>query len=109
CSLGANVLWPGEDATFTFFVRPGQIYKGPLTVHVVHYGTKGKPGDWWRPVVFKIAETGAAPQEVDLPASGGIVKVQPKIGSTFGGYALILELGDRGRAFGATCVRVPTP
>ena len=47
--------------------------------------------------------------DVDLPAGGGMVKVKPKIGSVFGGYALILELGDRGRAFGATCVRVPAP
>ena len=23
CSLGANALWPGEEAEFTFFVKPG--------------------------------------------------------------------------------------
>jgi len=45
CSLGANALWPGEEATFTFFVKPGQPYKGPLTVKVIQYGTKGKSGD----------------------------------------------------------------
>jgi len=109
CSLGANVLWPGDDASFTFFIKPGQAYKGPLTVHVIHYGTKGKPGDWWKPVVFKIADCGSISQDVDLPVGGGMVKVKPKIGSTFGGYALVLELGDRGRAFGVTCVRVPAP
>jgi hypothetical protein len=109
CSLGANVLWPGDEATFTFFVKPGQAYRGPLTVHVVQYGTKGKPGDWWRPVVFKIADGGSVTQNVDLPAGGGMLKVKPKIGSVFGGYALVLELGDRGRAFGAACVRVPAP
>jgi hypothetical protein len=54
CSLGANALWPGEQATFTFFVKPGLPYKGPLKVDVVHYGTKGKPGDWWKPIVFNI-------------------------------------------------------
>ena len=52
---------------------------------------------------------GSTTQDVDLPAGGGMVKVKPKIGNVFGGYALILELGDRGRAFGATCVRVPAP
>ena len=109
CSLGANVLWPGEEAVFTFFVKPGPAYQGPLTVHVVQYGTKGKPGDWWKPIVFKIAEGRSLSLDVNLPAKGGMVKVKPKIGSLFGGYALILELGDRGRAFGATCVRVPTP
>jgi hypothetical protein len=109
CSLGANALWPGEEATFTFFVKPGQPYKGPLKAEVVQYGTKGKPGDWWKPVVFKIATTSSNSTDVDLPAEGGMVTLKPKIGDAFGGYALILELGERGRAFAATCVRVPEP
>ncbi|HYG34111.1 MAG TPA: hypothetical protein VEC99_04975, partial [Clostridia bacterium] len=109
CSLGANALWPGEEATFTFFVKPGQPFKGALKVNVIQYGTKGKPGDWWKPVVFKIADTSSCGVEVDLPAEGGFVTVKPKIGEMFGGYALILDLGERGRAFGATCVRVPAP
>ena len=109
CSLGANALWPGEEATFTFFVKPGPAYKGPVKVDVIQYGTRGKPGDWWKPVVFKIADTSSSMVEVDLPAGGGPIEVKPKFGETFGGYALILELGERGRAFGATCVRVPAP
>ena len=60
CSLGANTLWPGEEATFTFFVKASQPYKGPLTVKVIQYGTTGKPGDWWKPIVFKIAETSSS-------------------------------------------------
>ena len=109
CSLGANVLWPGDEATFTFFLKPGQAYKGPLKVDVIQYGTKGKPGDWWKPVVFKIADTSSSTVEVDLPAEGGFVTVKPQIGDAFGGYALIFDLGERGRAFGGTCVRVPAP
>ena len=109
CSSGANALWPGEEATFTFFVKPGQPYKGPLTVNVIQYGTKGKPGDWWKPVVFKIADTSCTTLEVDLPATGGMVTVKPRIGDAFGGYALVFELGGRGRVFAGTCVRVPKP
>ena len=109
CSLGANALWPGEEATYTFFVKPGQAFKGALKVDVVQYGTRGKPGDWWKPVVFQIANTSSDTMDVDLPAEGGFVTVKPKIGDRFGGYALILELGERGRAFGAACVRVPAP
>ena len=60
CSFGANALWPGEEATFTFFLKAGQPYKGPLNVDVIQYGTKGKPGDWWKPVVFKIADTSSS-------------------------------------------------
>ncbi len=109
CSLGANALWPGEEATFTFFVKPGQPYKGPLKMDVIQYGTKGKPGDWWKPIVFKIADTSSSTFDVDLPAAGGMVTVKPKIGDAFGGYALVFDLGERGRAFAATCVRVPQP
>ena len=107
CSRGANVLWPGDDATFTFFAKPAQAYQGRLKVNVVRYGTRGKPGDWWKPVVFKIAETSSTEVDVDLPAEGASFSVTPKIGQEFGGYAVILEMGERGRAFGCTCVRVP--
>ena len=109
CSLGANVLWPGDEAGFSFYLKPGQPFKGSLKVDVIHYGTKGKPGDWWKPVVFKISDTSSSTIAVDLPAEGGYVTVQPRIGDTFGGYALVFDLGERGRAFGATCVRVPAP
>ncbi len=109
CSLGANVLWPGDEASFTFFVKPPQPYQGPLKVEVMQYGTKGKPGDWWKPVVFKLADTSATTVAVNLPAEGGPVTVKPKIGELFGGYALILDFGEQGRVFGGTCVRVPAP
>jgi len=26
CSLGANVLWPDDEVTFTFFVKPAELY-----------------------------------------------------------------------------------
>ena len=42
-----------------------------------------------------------------LSAEGGFVTVKPRIGDQFGGYALVFDLGERGRAFGAACVRVP--
>lgn len=109
CSQGANVLWPGDEATFTFFVKPGRAVKGPLKVEVIQYGTKGKPGDWWKPVVFKIADLGSTTIEADLPPEGGFVTVKPRIGESFGGYALVLDMGEGGRAFGASCVRVPAP
>ena len=109
CSQGANVLWPGEEATFTFFVEPAVAFKGSLKVDVVHYGTRGTPGDWWRPVVFKIEDSSTTTVEVDLPAAGGSVTAKPRIGDRFGGYAIILDFGERGRRFGASCVRVPAP
>ena len=41
--------------------------------------------------------------------AAAFVTVQPKIGDTSGGYAIIFDLGERGRAFACTCVRVPSP
>jgi hypothetical protein len=106
CSLGANVLWPGEQAEFTFFVKPGAPLKGAVRVDVVQYGTRAAQGDIWKPIVFKIADTSTTSVNVDLPAEGGFVKVKPRIGDKLGGYALVLDLGEKGRAFGAACVRV---
>ena len=91
CSLGANILWPGDEAVFTFFLKRGQRYKGTLKAEVIRYGTEGKPGNWWRPIVFKLAETSVSSVEIDLPAGEG---TRPRIGDAFGGYAVILELGD---------------
>ena len=109
CSRGANVLWRGEEVSFTFYLKPGQAYKGPIRAEVVRYGTKGKPGDWWKPIVFKISDVSACAVDVDLPPEGGSFTVSPKIGKAFGGYAVILEMGEWGRAFGCTCMRVPPP
>ncbi len=108
CSLGANVLWPADQADFEFYIKPGAPFKGTLHAHIVHYGTRAATGDIWKPIVFKIGDSSETTQEVDLPADGGYVTVHPRIPDEFGGYAIILELGDRGRAFGAACVRVPS-
>ena len=101
CSLGANALWPGEEATFTFFVKPGQPYKGPLQ--------GGRDSVRHQGQARRLVEAGGLQDrrhqfhltvDVDLPAEGGFVTVKPRIGDAFGGYALILDLGERGRAFG---------
>lgn len=107
CSLGPNVLWPGDEPEFTYFLKPGKPYKGKVRVEVMKYGTRATPGDMWIPIVFKIADEGRTEIDVDLPADGGYVTVKPKIGEKFGGYALIFDLGAQGRAFGSACVRVP--
>ena len=79
CSLGANALWPGEEATFTFFVKPGQPYRGPVKVDVIHYGTRGKPGDWWKPVVFKIADISSATVVTLYLLPARLAKLRPKL------------------------------
>ncbi|MGE5610791.1 MAG: hypothetical protein ACM359_16190, partial [Bacillota bacterium] len=110
CSAPANVLWPGDEATFTFQIenKSSEAIQQTGQVRVVHYGTRAKPGDIWKPVVFKIADLEAVAVQVNVPAKGaGVITVKPKLPETFGGYGLVLDLGQRGQAFAATCVRVP--
>ena len=110
CSVPANVLWPGDEATFDFHIenQGSEAIRGPAKVHVIQYGTRGRVGDVWNPLVFKIADLESAAVEVDVSAKGaGTVRVSPKIPATFGGYGLVLELPGRGKAFAATCIRVP--
>lgn len=110
CSVPANVLWAGDEATFTFRIEnQGQEpIQGPGRIHVVHYGTRGRPGDVWKPQVFKIADVETMAVDVNAPVRGaGTVRVAPRIPQTFGAYGLVLDLGSRGKAFVATCVRVP--
>jgi len=110
CSVPANVLWPGDHATFTFRIenKGDRAIQGPGRIHVVHYGTRGRPGDVWKPQVFKVADVETVTTDVNVPARGArTIQVQPRIPETFGAYGLTLDLGNRGKAFVATCVRVP--
>ena len=109
---GANVLWPGETARFTF--RITNKTNGPIhctgRFDVIAYGTRVNVGDIWTPHVFKIADEGSIPVRVDLEARGSTdVTVVPRIPQRYGGYALIADLGPLGRAFAATLVRAVKP
>ncbi len=107
CTM-ANVLWPKETATFTFRLvnKADAPIKTAGKVEVIHYGTKGRPGEMWTPDLFKIAEVGSVPIQVDLPPKGTVtIDVKPPVPETFGGYALVFDLGAHGRSFGAALVR----
>jgi hypothetical protein len=111
-SVGANVLWPGETAriTFRFTNKTAQPLRAEGRLEVVRYGTSVETGDVWVPHVFKIADAGSVPLSLNLPANGSEeATVAPPIPATFGGYALIADLGTAGRAFSATLVRTPKP
>jgi len=107
-TTGANVLWPKETAEFTFrLVNKSQNpIKARGKMDLIQYATKGRVGETWVPDMFKVADVGATPVEVDIPAQGTTtVTVSPRIPERFGGYALIFDLGSHGRAFGAALVR----
>ncbi|HEX2948078.1 MAG TPA: hypothetical protein VHV83_00670 [Armatimonadota bacterium] len=107
-SIPGNVLWPGDKATFTFQLvnNNAQPVVAQGKVDVIEYGTKGRPGDVWTPIMFKIADVGSIPINVNMPAKGFVnITVSPDIPAKFGAYALVADLGPLGRQFITTCVR----
>lgn len=106
CSASANILGPGEGATFTFFIKPETPYRGAVKLEVNRYGTRMRPEAPDQPVIFLIEKQGTTQIEAQIPAEGAYVTFTPEIGELFGGYLLVLELEGRGRAFGASVVRV---
>ncbi|MDW8104794.1 MAG: hypothetical protein RMK92_07240 [Armatimonadota bacterium] len=109
---GANVLWQGETALIEFEVQNLTDLTQNLQGHVetVHYRTEVPIGDWWVPHVYRLGVVGRVPVSVSLPPRGRArLQVQPQVPDTFGGYVLVLDFGEAGRAFGAALVRVPRP
>jgi hypothetical protein len=112
CSQRANVLWNDSPATFKFAVKNNSevAIRGHATFRVIHYGTRGTSGDFWKPIVFKIEDLAPSPVELDVPANGEVgIDVTPTISKTYGAYALVLDLGPLGKQFAAACVRVRQP
>lgn len=112
CNMPGNVLWPGDRPVFKF--RVTNLTLAPLSakgaIQVIHYGTRGKPGDIWEPLFFKIADFEKVPLSVDLaPNASTEITIEPKIPETFGGYVLVAELEGHGRAFAASLVRTLEP
>jgi hypothetical protein len=103
-----NVLYPGDQPTFTFLVKNNgtEPITGSGKIDVMSYGTQGIPGDIWIPQVVKFADLPSIPIEVNIPAHGSqVIEAKPTLPQTFGGYALVMDLGPQGRRFATTCVR----
>lgn len=107
CSVGANILTPGQSATFTFFVQPQLVaYKGKVKLEVIPYGTRWRRATPLCPVVYHQGEVISTNiLEAELPVEGGLVNFTPVIGEKYGGYGLVMELEGRGRAFAGSVVR----
>ena len=108
-SVPANILWPGEQPKFVFQLTStsDQPIKGPAKVDVIHYATRGRPGDIWKPDMYKIGDVVSLPIDVDLPARGATqqITISPEIPAGFGAYGLVADLGPQGRQFIGTFVR----
>ena len=108
-SSPANVLWPGESPSFTlqFTNKAAAPLQAKGKVDVIQYRTESTT-DVFQQKVSKVADLGSVPIEVDVPAGGyQNITIKPSIPEKFGGYALVTDLGDHGRALTIGCVRVP--
>jgi hypothetical protein len=105
---GVNVIWPGEKApvTLTITNTSAQQIQGAGQIHVIRYAVDGIPGDGWLGKFVKLADVQSIPINVDIPPHGTFpVQVTPDIPETFGGYALIVDLGPAGERFGCAIAR----
>ncbi|MGQ9523330.1 MAG: hypothetical protein ACUVTZ_00680, partial [Armatimonadota bacterium] len=110
CSVPANVLWPGDRATYVlrFVNKTDRRIQAQGRVRVIEYRTSVKPGDVWVPYVRKVAEAGAVPVVVNIPPNGSnTVYVTPDLPERYAAWVLVAELDGYGRSFAAATVRVP--
>jgi len=107
-TVPGNVLWPGEQGSFTFQLvnSTDRPIRTRGRVDVIQYGTKGRPDDIWVPDMFKLAEAQPVPVEVDLAPRGfQNITVEPRVPDVFGAWALVVDLGASGRRFVTSFVR----
>jgi len=103
-----NILWPGEQAEFTFQLvnNSDQPIKAEGKVELISYATKGRPGDIWVPDMFRTGIHGSTPINVDIaPGKFRNITVKPVVPSKFGPYALIVDIDGIGRRFLTSFVR----
>ena len=116
-SVPGSILHPDDSGQWTFQLTNAGDTAQTITgrVEVIAYGTKGEPGDIWKPTVFRTLPDPVAsvPFTAQITPGGFTnVTVSPVLPARFGAYALIVDLGTTlGRRFLASCVRTfkPTP
>ncbi|MEI8113297.1 MAG: hypothetical protein WCI54_06690 [Bacteroidia bacterium] len=107
-SASANLFWPGEPAKFTFQLinNTNDAISANAKVEVIQYGAKGIPNDIWLPEMVKIADVQSIPVKVNISANGFTnIDLQPNLPETFGGYAIVFDLGKYGRRVATSVVR----
>lgn len=107
-SATANTFWPGEKARFTFQIvnNTNNPISEDAKVEIIRYGSKGIANDIWQPEVFKIAEVQSIPVKVNIAPNGfADIDLMPDLPETFGGYAVVFDMGKHGRRLATSVVR----
>ncbi len=103
-----NILWPGEQADFTFQLvnNSDKAIKTNGKVELISYGTKGRPGDVWTPDMFRMGVHGSSPINIEIaPGKFQNITVKPTVPEKLGPYALIADIDGIGRRFITSFVR----
>ncbi|PTR01511.1 hypothetical protein C8P68_101745 [Mucilaginibacter yixingensis] len=107
-STTTNVLWPGEQPQYTAQIvnNLGKPMDVEGRIDIIRYGTKGRPNDVWLPEMVKFADVASIAVKAHIQAGGFTnIDIKPIIPATFGGYALVLDLGPYGRRLICSVVR----
>jgi hypothetical protein len=107
-SAPANLFWPGEKAKFTFQLvnNINEAISADAKVEVIQYAAKGIPNDIWLPEMVKVADIQTISVKVEVSANGFTnIDLEPNLPETFGGYAIVFDLGKYGRRVGTSVVR----
>lgn len=107
-SATANTFWPGEKARFTFQLvnNTDTPISADARVEIIRYGTKGIANDVWQPDVFKIADVQTIPVKINIAPNGFTdIDMTPDLPETFGGYAVVFDLGKHGRRLATSVIR----
>jgi hypothetical protein len=103
-----NLFWPGEkpELTLQFENLTDQPIAAKGKLDLLQWGLRIEMDDMWGQHLFRIAECGQTPIEVNIPAKGfQNLVVKPKLPDTFGAYALIVDLEGQDRLLGALLAR----
>ena len=99
-SRAGNIFYPGEKVQLSFQLQ--NLSTKPIEcrgkVDIIAYGTRGIPGNIWKPEVVKIGEVGSVPIQVNMKAGSGFqdFTIEPVIPEINGGYSLVVDLGKYG-------------
>lgn len=111
-SVPGQVLVPGEAPRFEIQLqnRTAAPLQTPGKIEVIAYGTRGIPGDIWKPETFRIGVVDSVPIAANMAANGfQNLSIAPRVPIRFGGYALVADLGKHGRQFITGFVRTFAP
>lgn len=107
-SAEANVFWPGEKASFTFQLtnNTSNPIVAEAKAEIIRYGSKGIPNDIWLPEMVKYETVQTIPLQIEIQPNGFTdIDLNPDLPETFGGYAVIFDLGKHGRRLATSVVR----